>query len=98
MKLSDLLPPEARGRLAAAIFNLGYLPGGDKSLITQARNTLRAVEGIWEILRPGGLLLIVLYPGHEGGAEEAAQLRAWAAGSSGVGTPAPAEAQKLSKP
>ena len=33
-----------------------------------------------ELLRPGGLLLLVLYPGHEGGAEEAQALRDLASG------------------
>lgn len=77
--LADWLPPEASGRLAAAIFNLGYLPGGDKTVITRPETTLSAVTSVLDLLRPGGLLLIVLYPGHPGGDAEAATLRQWAA-------------------
>ena len=32
------------------------------------------------MLRPGGVLSVVLYPGHEGGDREAAAVEAWAAG------------------
>ena len=74
------LPGDAEGRMAAVIFNLGYLPGGDKSVITRAETTLPAVRAALELLRPGGLLLLVLYPGHAGGAEEAQVLRDFASG------------------
>lgn len=53
--------------IAAAIFNLGYLPKSDKSIITQADTTLHAIEAILPNLRKGGLLLVVVYYGHEGG-------------------------------
>ena len=76
--LAEHLPPLACGRLAAAVFNLGYLPGGDKSVITRADTTLPAVRAALDWLRPGGLLLLVLYPGHPGGAEEAQALRDFA--------------------
>jgi predicted methyltransferase len=78
--LAERLPATAREKLAAVIFNLGYLPGGDKSVITRAGTTLPAVRTALEFLRPGGLLLLVLYPGHAGGAEEAQVLRDFASG------------------
>eukprot|EP00249_Psilotum_nudum_P007478 c20596_g1_i1 orf=125-946(+) len=48
-------------------FNLGYLPGGNKSIITQATTTLRALESAKRIIKPGGLISIIAYVGHEGG-------------------------------
>jgi SAM-dependent methyltransferase len=78
--LAERLPAKAQGRLAAIIFNLGYLPGGDKSVITRAETTLPAVRVALDFLRPGGLLLLVLYPGHTGGAEEAQTMRDFACG------------------
>ncbi len=78
--LAERLPAAAPGKLAAVIFNLGYLPGGDKTIITCARTTLPAVRTALALLRPGGLLLLVLYPGHAGGAEEAQVLRGFASG------------------
>lgn len=61
--------------VCAAIFNLGYLPGSDKSVITQGESTWRAVESIQARLRPGGRIAIVAYHGHDGGADEMALLQ-----------------------
>ncbi|MBL9204882.1 MAG: hypothetical protein JNN01_07340 [Opitutaceae bacterium] len=69
--LSELLPAPARGRLAAVMFNLGYLPRGVRpSVITRPESTLPALEQACAELRPGGLLSVVSYRGHPGGAEE----------------------------
>ncbi|SNB46518.1 class I SAM-dependent methyltransferase [Geobacter sp. DSM 9736] len=65
------------GPLQAAIFNLGYLPGGDKSRITRPETTIPALSQAVELLAPGGILVAVLYPGHPGGAEECAAVEAW---------------------
>lgn len=48
-------------------FNLGYLPGGDKEIITRSETTLLALEAAKRILIPGGLISIVVYVGHPGG-------------------------------
>jgi len=56
--------------VSAIVFNLGYLPGTDKSCATQADSTLAAIEGALTLLAPGGLLLIVIYWGHEAGVSE----------------------------
>ena len=72
------LPGAMIGATAAIVFNLGYLPGGDKSVTTQAETTLAALKLAWETyLRPGGLLCILCYPGHPGGEEEARQVADW---------------------
>ena len=76
--LAEHLPAEARGRLAAVMFNLGWLPGADKQCITHTASTLQAVALALEWLRPGGLLTIVVYPGHAGGEEESQAVSAWA--------------------
>lgn len=54
----------------AAIFNLGYLPSADKSVITLPKTTLEAIEKILDCLVVGGRLAIMIYYGHEGGAVE----------------------------
>lgn len=56
--------------IAAAIFNLGYLPKGDHSIITKAKSTLIALEQCLQLLKVKGVLLVVVYSGHEGGSEE----------------------------
>ncbi|AGB40249.1 putative S-adenosylmethionine-dependent methyltransferase involved in cell envelope biogenesis [Halobacteroides halobius DSM 5150] len=52
------------------LFNLGYLPGGNKKVITQAETTLQAVKEGLDLLKAGGVLVLVIYLGHEGGREE----------------------------
>lgn len=64
---------------AAVVFNLGYLPGGDKSVITSKGTTLAALGGALEWLAPDGMIAIVCYPGHTGGDLETAEVERWAA-------------------
>ncbi len=73
------VPLELHGRIHAIMFNLGYLPGTDKTLITRTTTTMIAVQEALDLLTPGGLLTIAVYPGHEGGAEEGRHLALWAA-------------------
>ena len=78
---ADLLGmvPEARhGQITAIMFNLGYLPGGDKSLTTHWESTLPALRGALALLRSEGILTVVCYPGHPAGAIEANAVSRWA--------------------
>jgi len=52
------------------IYNLGYLPGGDKRIITKKETTLISLEKALGLLKENGLLLVTCYIGHEGGLEE----------------------------
>lgn len=61
------------------LFNLGYLPGSDKKVITTADTTLQAVESGLDLLARGGLMVVVIYLGHEGGKQEAETLLDYAA-------------------
>jgi len=67
----------ARGSVAAVMFNLGYLPGQDHALITEAASTLAGLNGAAELLKPGGVLAVVCYPGHPGGEVETAAVVQW---------------------
>ena len=53
-----------------AIFNLGYLPGSDKKIITTPSSTLEAILILLDRLEKKGKIIIVSYYGHEGGVEE----------------------------
>ncbi|WP_339233554.1 class I SAM-dependent methyltransferase [Oceanobacillus sp. FSL W7-1281] len=53
-----------------AIFNLGYLPKSDKSIVTKAPSTIASIEAILEKLKTNGLVVLVIYYGHPGGEEE----------------------------
>lgn len=50
--------------------NLGYLPGGDPSLVTRADSTLATLQQSLSLLTPGGRLIVTIYPSHPGGEEE----------------------------
>lgn len=61
----------------AIIFNLGYLPGGDHSITTNPCSTIEAVTAGLSLLKPGGILCIVVYTGHPGGEEEQRALESY---------------------
>lgn len=65
------------GHVSAVLFNLGYLPGGDKTITTQSDSTLSALRESLEVLKPGGILSVIAYTGHPGGAREAEQVGDW---------------------
>jgi predicted methyltransferase len=77
-ELSATLPAAHRGRLAAVIFNLGYLPGGNPAVITQPTTTAQALRAAYDELRPGGRVVCVAYTGHPGGPEESDVVLAFA--------------------
>ncbi len=60
--------------ICAGMFNLGYLPGSDKSVTTLRESTMKAVEGALRLLEDDGGLLIAVYPGHEEGSLEGKML------------------------
>ena len=65
---------------SAVVFNLGYLPGGDHSISTTAETTLEGLECALRTVRPGGVVTVVMYDGHEEGAVEKARVLEWAEG------------------
>jgi len=69
-----IIPAKIHGIVKGAIFNLGYLPGGDKSIVTSSNTTISAVEQIFKMLAPEGIIILVIYHGHEEGATERDEL------------------------
>ncbi len=63
--------------IKAAMFNLGYLPSGDKNVITQSSSTIPALSACTELLLPGGIITIVIYTGHDGGKAESDAVSEW---------------------
>ena len=63
---------------SAVVFNLGYLPGGDHSITTEADTTIEGLECALRTIRPGGVVTAVLYSGHDKGAEEKRCILEWA--------------------
>ncbi|AMC94640.1 SAM-dependent methyltransferase [Erysipelothrix larvae] len=56
------------GPIDGAIYNLGYLPGGDKSIITTKETTLQSLHALVSVVT--SFLVITCYPRHDGGSEE----------------------------
>lgn len=56
--------------IGAAVYNLGYLPGGDRTVTTTAGQTVPSILDALGLLRPEGVVAVTLYPGHEGGGAE----------------------------
>jgi predicted methyltransferase len=65
---------QCAGPVSAVVFNLGYLPGGDRTIVTRPDSTLISLEQSLGLLEPGGVVIITLYPGHEGGQQESTAL------------------------
>ncbi|WP_211746688.1 class I SAM-dependent methyltransferase [Paenibacillus sp. Marseille-Q4541] len=78
--MKSYIPSHLHGHIGAVMFNLGYLPvdQADPSVITLTDTTITALEASLDLLRPKGILTVVLYPGHKGGDEEAHAVSEWA--------------------
>ncbi len=69
--LATEIPKQLHGRIAAVMFNLGYLPGADKQVVTTCDSTRNGIRQAVSLLRPGGVVTILAYTGHDGGVSEA---------------------------
>ena len=67
------------GGVAAVMFNLGYLPGHDHEVTTRTTESLLALTKSADLLKSGGVLSVVCYPGHAAGINEAAAVESWMA-------------------
>lgn len=76
--LEQYVKEEHKQKISAAIFNLGYLPQSDKTKITTATSTIPAIEQLLKHLLPNGLVILVVYSGHDGGEEEKEAVLAFA--------------------
>ena len=69
-RMDEFVPRPVR----AAVFNLGWLPGGDHSVTTRWETTRTAVAKSLDLLLPGGVTVICVYPGHAEGDRERREL------------------------
>lgn len=65
------------GDVTAIMFNLGFLPGSDKAVVTRKDSTLAALEAAADLLAVHGVLSVHAYSGHPGGKEEVEAVAAW---------------------
>ena len=52
-------------------YNFGYLPGGDHKVTTKSKTSLESIHQAIQLLGPGGIISLMLYPGHPQGKIEA---------------------------
>lgn len=62
------------------LFNLGYLPKGNKEITTVADTTLVALKKSLEVLKINGICSLVMYSGHENGKFEKEEILNFASG------------------
>lgn len=58
----------------ASIFNLGYLPKGDKQITTTASTTISAIQSLFDLTATKGIIVLVIYPGHPEGKVESREV------------------------
>ena len=75
--MPEHIPLAYHGKIKAIMFNLGYLPGGDKRIITQTESTLIALTKAGQLLSSAGIITVIAYPGHVGGNLETDCVTAW---------------------
>lgn len=59
-----------KDKLNFVVYNLGYLPKADKSIITNAETTIESLTKSLRLMGRNSLMLITTYTGHLGGKEE----------------------------
>lgn len=75
-QLLQLIPAGMNGKIRTVTFNLGYLPSGNKDIITTPKSTIPALLQAYESLAPKGIISLIAYRGHKGGQLEYDQLEA----------------------
>ena len=58
------------GKISLIVFNLGYLPKGDKEITTKSNTTIKAINNSFKLLNKKGHIVITIYPGHHEGLKE----------------------------
>ena len=62
----DIVLNKYKNNIKLILFNLGYLPCGDKFITTNHETTLNAIKSSLDMLKNDGLILVVFYPHPEG--------------------------------
>lgn len=60
------------------IYNLGYLPKGNKEITTNKNSTIQSLNNSLNLLAPSGAISVMCYVGHNQGFEEEKEVVKWA--------------------
>lgn len=78
----ETMAQHVEGPVQAVMFNLGWLPGAEHIVTTRTETTLKAVSAALELIAPGGIVTVCVYPGHEEGTRELHALQEYVSGLS----------------
>lgn len=71
----DIILNDYINKISTIIFNLGYLPNGNKDIKTNYKSTIKAIHAAYKLLNNKGLIIVVVYPGHKEGLEESLKIK-----------------------
>ena len=66
----DLFQEYVDKKVDCIMYNLGFLPGGDKNITTKSETSLKSINTGLNLLNSGGIMTICLYRGHDEGKRE----------------------------
>ena len=78
----ETMAEHVAGPVQAVMFNLGWLPGAEHAVTTKTETTLKAVHAALELVAPGGIVTVCVYPGHDEGTRELEALKTYVSGLS----------------
>ena len=64
-----------KGKISFIVYNLGYLPNGNKDITTNYESTISSIKGSLKLLNKKGIIVITVYPGHDEGKIESEKIR-----------------------
>ena len=71
------IPEKYHSKISTVMFNIGYLPGSNKTITTNANSSIIACKKALTLLKPNGLISLIIYPGHSEGKIEAQKITEW---------------------
>ncbi|MGD8570272.1 MAG: FAD-dependent oxidoreductase [Gammaproteobacteria bacterium] len=74
------VPVTYQQQVSVVMFNLGYLPGANKNVVTRTDSTVSALNSALKLLQGDGVLSVVFYRGHGQGDLEYKAVAEWVSG------------------
>ena len=66
----DKILKDYTGKISLIVFNLGYLPKGNREITTKSNSTIKAIKNSFKLLNKKGHIVVTVYPGHPEGLKE----------------------------
>ena len=66
-----------KSKVDVVMFNLGFLPNSESKICTLSKSTISALNSSNNLLRAGGMITVLCYPGTDEGKKETEDVRNW---------------------